>query len=283
MILVTGATGTVGSEVVRLLAARGEATRAMTRDPGRAATPPGVEVVRGDYDDAPSLKRAVEGATALFLLSAPDPAIARHDRAMIDAARAAGVGRVVKLSAIGIDAPDAWLGAWHLPGEQAAQASGMEWTVLRPSSFASNARQWAGLISAGQPVPNMTGPGGLGVIDPADVAAVAVEALTSSGHDGRTYTLTGPEALSVPEQVACLAEVLGRTIETVDVPADAARQQFLSVGWTDAAVEGALASFERVRQGREATVTDDVQRVLGRRPRSFEAWVRDHRDAFTTT
>ncbi|RII13776.1 NAD(P)H azoreductase [Streptomyces sp. YIM 130001] len=281
MILVTGATGTIGSEVVRLLAARGEQVRALTRDPARAKLPAGVDVVRGDFDDPVSLERAAAGATALFLLSAPGPSVSLHDRAMLAPARAAGTRRVVKLSAIGTDEPGgARVGAWHAPGEAAVQGSGMAWTLLRPSSFASNAVTWAGALRAGAPIPNLTGAGKQGVVDPRDVAAVAVEALTSAGHADRAYTLTGPELLSVPDQAVRLGDVLGRAVETVDVPLDVARQQLVDSGMDAAFADGVMDGSEFVRGGGGAVLTGEVEDVLGRPPGGFDAWVRDHRDVF---
>jgi uncharacterized protein YbjT (DUF2867 family) len=267
----------------------------MTRDPARASVPAGVEVVAGDFDDPASLQRAATGATSLFLLSAPGPTLPGHDKAMIDAARTAGVRRVVKVSAIRTDAMEAFrggvLGAWHRPGEQAVRDSGMVWTLLRPTSFASNTLQWAAAIRAGDPVPDMTGAGQHGVVDPRDVAAVAVRTLTSPAspaspaspdHDGATYTLTGPELLTVADQAATLGRVLGRGVVTEDVPLAAAREQLRSYGMDDAFVEVAVTGYEFVRAGGNAVLTDDVRRVLGREPGSFEAWARDHRAAFAS-
>lgn len=132
MILITGATGTIGGEIARQLAATGERVRAMARDPARADVPVGTEVVRADFDDASSLEHAVDGASAVFLATAPGPAVPRHDAAMLAAARAAGVAKIVKLSAIGTtvagepDGPDGRgqvkVGAWHRPGEEAIRA-----------------------------------------------------------------------------------------------------------------------------------------------------------------
>jgi uncharacterized protein YbjT (DUF2867 family) len=280
MILVTGATGTVGSEVVRLLAARGERVRAMTRDPARAAFPPEVTIVRGDFDDPDSLAHAAATATAVFLLTAPGPHTGRHDEAMVAAARSAGAGRLVKLSAIGSDAPEPSSSDWHVPGEAAVRSSGAAWTLLRPSAFASNSLRWATPIRAGRPVPNPTGAGAQGVIDPRDVAEVAVEALTVAEHEGQVYTLTGPAPLSVPDQVGCLEEVLGRAIGTVDVPLDAVRDQMLAAGRDPEFVEVAVKGLGLVAAGGNARVTDDVERVLGRPPRTFATWARDHASAF---
>ncbi|TQS40517.1 NAD(P)H-binding protein [Cryptosporangium phraense] len=243
MILVTGATGTIGSALVEVLAAAGEPVRAMARR--RVAMPPGGELVHGDYADAESLRAAAEGVDAAFLLDAAGPSAPKHDLAFL--AAAGDVGRIVKLSAFGIDSG---LAPWHEPGEEAVRAT-KDWTILRPSVFASNALGWRPQIDAGDPIPNPTGDGRLGVIDPRDIAEVAAAALT--GRISGLYTLTGPEALSTAEQVDVLADVLGRPLAVADV---------------DASEPG----FAFVRAGQGAVVTDDVPRILGRPARTFRTW-----------
>ncbi|MEU5538356.1 SDR family oxidoreductase [Streptomyces sp. NPDC020362] len=282
MILVTGATGTTGSEVVRQLAARGEKVRALTRDPARARVPSGVEPVRGDYSDPDSLTGAMAGVTAAFLVNPPGPDAGRHDTALVGAAGAAGVRRLVKLSAIGTGEPGVGpSGAWHADGERAVAASGAEWTVLRPSSFASNTLSWAEAVRRGEPVPNLTGDGASGVIDPRDIAEVAVSALLDGRHAGRTYTLTGPEAISAPEQAAVLASVLGRPVGTRDLSRDETREFLRSAwGFDEVRAEGVLTGVAYVRDGRNALVTHDVPEVLGRPARSFREWAEDHKEAF---
>ncbi|MGW2645320.1 SDR family oxidoreductase [Streptomyces sp. NPDC001393] len=281
MILVTGATGTTGSEVVRQLTARGEKVRALTRDPQRARMPAGVETVPGDYADPDSLAAAMTGVTAAYLVSPPGPGAA-HDAALVASARAAGVRRLVKLSAIGTDDPGTGpSGEWHGAGERALRESGAEWTVLRPSSFASNTLSWAEAVRQGEPVPNMTGDGASGVIDPRDIAEVAVRALLDAGHAGRTYTLTGPEAISVPDQVAVLAGVLGRPLTVRNLSEDETLD-FLRTAWgmDDARSQGVLTGLAYVRDGRNATVTEDVPEVLGRPARTFREWAEEHTEAF---
>jgi uncharacterized protein YbjT (DUF2867 family) len=281
MILVTGATGTIGSEVVRQLAARGAKVRALTREPAKARVPEGVEVVRGDYLDPGSLEGAMSGVTAAFLLGAPGPD-SRHDQNLVAAARAAGVHRLVKLSAIGTGDPDVGpSGDWHVPGEQAVRDSGTEWTILRPSSFASNTLSWVPAVKEGKPVPNMTGDGLSGVIDPQDVGEVAARVLVDGGHAGRTYTLTGPEAISVPGQAATLASVLGRPIATQDLSPDATRDHLLTVwGFDEAQAAGGVAGTAFVRAGGNAVVTEDVPELLGKPARTYREWAEDHRQAF---
>ncbi|CCH29770.1 NAD(P)H-binding protein [Actinosynnema sp. NPDC047251] len=248
MFLITGATGTTGGLVRSLLLERGADVRGMTRDPTRP------DDVHGDYDDPGSLVAALTGVEAAYLV--PASQTAEHDVNFVAAAREAGVRRIVRLSAIGTG--EEWEGEviapWHLAGEEAVRDSGLEWTVLRPSSFATNLTR--------EPVHNLTGDVPQAVIDPRDVAAVAVEALTTSAHHGRLYTLTGPAALSVPEQVAILGAARGRPVEVVDVDPAA-----FDPAWRN----GVLWS----RSGRNAVVTDDVSRVLGRPAGSFERWARE--------
>lgn len=284
MIVITGATGTIGTEIIRQLVARGDRVRAVTRDPDRAQAPAGVELVRGDYHDLDSMTAAMSGAQAAFIVGVLGPEYAETDRALVAVAREVGVRRIVKLSAIGTGEPGLGrVGTWHLPGEEAARASGLEWTILRPSSFASNTLSWADAIRAGQPVPNLTGTGSQGVIDPRDVAAVAVEALTTTGHAGHVYTLTGPELLTTADQAAALATVLGHPLEVADVPEDIAREHMIAAGMSPEFVEGALAGQAYVRAGGNTVRTDDVRRILGRPPRTYAEWAADHAAAFTPT
>nr|WP_225830757.1 NAD(P)H-binding protein [Streptomyces sp. NK08204] len=281
MILVTGATGTIGSELVRQLAACGGKVRALTRDPAKARVPAGVEVVRGDHLHPDSLTGAMAGVTAAFLLRPPGPD-SGHDRALVAAARAAGVGRLVKLSAIGTGDPDVGpAGAWHEPGEQAVRDSGTEWTILRPSSFASNTLSWTQAVEAGEPVPNLTGDGPSGVIDPRDISEIAARILVEGGHAGRTYTLTGPEAISVPGQAAVLASVLGRPVGTRDLSPQETREFLRSAwGFDDTQAEGTLIATAFVRDGGNAIVTEDAAELLGRPARTYREWAQDHQDAF---
>ncbi|MEU4804845.1 NAD(P)H-binding protein [Actinosynnema sp. NPDC023587] len=248
MYLITGATGTTGGLVRDLLLERGDDVRGMTRNPTRP------DHVHGDYDDPGSLAEALAGVEAAYLVPAAQTAV--HDANFVAAARKAGVRRIVRLSAVGTG--EEWEGEviapWHLAGEEAVRDSGLEWTVLRPSSFATNLTR--------EPVHNLTGDVPQAVIDPRDVAAVAVAALTSSAHHGQLYTLTGPAALSVPEQVAILGEARGRAVAVVDVDPAA-----FDPAWRS----GVLWS----RSGRNAVVTDDVARVLGRPATSFAQWARE--------
>ncbi|WP_449352193.1 NAD(P)H-binding protein [Streptomyces shaanxiensis] len=277
MIVVTGATGTIGSEVVRQLAARGEKVRALTRDPAGAELPAGVEPVRGHHRDRASVAAAMEGARAAFLVGVFGADDSEHDRGLVETARAAGLRRVVKLSSTGTGDPAVGpFGTWHLAGEQAVRDSGLEWTILRPATFDSNTLGWAAAIRHGTPVPNAYGDGRQGMVDPRDIAEVATLALLDARHAGRTYTLTGPETLSVPEQIDVLQDVLGRPIARHDLSPAEEREHLRALGLDDAF----LRAGAFIRGGGCDVVTRDVPEVLGRPARTFREWVRDHKGAF---
>ncbi|GAA2684970.1 MULTISPECIES: SDR family NAD(P)-dependent oxidoreductase [Actinosynnema] len=246
MILITGASGTIGGEVSRLLSERGVEHRAASRT---SAFPI-------DYGDPASLRAAAEGVDALLLVSPGGPDVPAHDRAVL--AAAPHVRRVVKLSAIGR------VGAArpHLPTEAQVRER-PEWAVLKPSAFASNALRWGG-----DPVPNPMGDGGSGVVDPRDVAEVAVAALL--GECSGELVLTGPEVLTVPEQVVVLNEITGRNWSTVDVPLER-----LVAGLPEANARVLAEGVELVRGGGNEVVTGTVAEVLGRPARSFATWVRE--------
>ncbi|MCD9873291.1 NAD(P)H-binding protein [Streptomyces guryensis] len=281
MILVTGATGTIGSDVVRQLAARGAKVRALSRDPAKSRVPSSVQTVPGHHRDRASVEAAMAGAEAAFLVGVLGPDDAGHDRGLVEAARAAGVRRIVKLSAIGTG--ETRLGAfatWHLPGEEAVRDSGLQWTVLRPSSFASNTLAWAAAVREGTPAPNMLGDGKQGVVDPRDVAEIAAAALLDPGHAGRTYTLTGPETLGAHEQAAVLGEVIGRPVPLHDFSPEERREQFLAAGLGETYADSLMAAARFIHEGGNDVVTEDLPKVLGRPARTYRQWAEDHRHAF---
>ncbi|GAB1515320.1 NAD(P)H-binding protein [Actinophytocola sp. KF-1] len=276
MILVTGATGTIGGHVVRLLADRGVPFRAMSRNPVDLPN-----AVRADFTDPASLAAAVAGVDAVFLVTVPPLPSAEHDVAMVAAATAAGVRKIVKLSAIGSGEPfdGATVGGWHAEAEAAIAASGLAWTVLRPPSFASNFLQYQAMIAAGEPIPNVFGAARQPIVDPRDVAAVAVAALLDSAHDGRRYDVTGPELLTFDEQAAIVERVLGRPVKTVDVDLHA---QLAAAGMPSEAITQVSLGANWAAAGGAEYVTEHVSRILGRPAGTFEQWVSDHRGAFET-
>ncbi|MFD3510425.1 SDR family oxidoreductase [Nocardia sp. NPDC058666] len=281
MILITGATGTIGSGIVAQLAADGIAVRAATRDPQQTEFPAGVEVVRVDYRDPTTFAPAMAGIEAAFLVGIPGPDGTDTDAQLIAAAKEAGVRRIVKLSAVGTGDPRLGApGSWHAPGEQAVRDSGLEWTILRPNTFATNTFSWIEPLHAGHPVPNLTGDGRQAVVDPRDVSAVAIAALRTPDHHAQTYTLTGPTLQTTRDQAADLAAILDRPITVTDITEADARTFMVAAGLPPAFVEGSLIGQSFIRGGHNELLTDDIATVLGRPPRTYAQWAADHRSAF---
>ncbi|MEU6862368.1 NAD(P)H-binding protein [Streptomyces sp. NPDC046876] len=278
MILVTGATGTVGREVLRLLPAD-LPVRVMARVPDRVqGAPAGAETVRGDYTDPRSLAAALGGIRAVFLVTAD---LRRDDGEFLRLARSAGVRHVVKLSAAAVEDPraDDVITRWQRGNEELLRASGMEWTLLRPRSFMSNALSWAGSVRSGQVVRALYGDSANSCVDPRDLAEAAAGALTGRIPAGAAHTLTGPQALTAVEQTALLAELLGRPLRFEELDADRARAA-LGRRHPDAVVRALLHSAQRQREGAKSRVDDTLPRLLGRPARSFRTWAADHLDAF---
>ena len=282
MILVTGATGDIGGEVVRQLVKGGEQVRALARDPAKATAklPAGVEVARGDLLDEGSLRAAASGATKMFVMAhATDlPKVAAHAAA---AAKDAGVRHIVLLSSSTVLLkPAVAIGKWHFAAEEAVEATGLGWTMLRPGNFASNALRWAPTIKAQGTVFGPEGAGKSAPIDPYDIASVAVKALTTPGHEGKRYVLTGTELMTAADQVAIIGAAIGKPLRFVAVPEAGARAGMMKAGMSEEIAE-AILEIQRVgREGGDALVTTDVRHVTGAEPRTFAAWVQAHLAAF---
>ncbi|MET9804119.1 SDR family oxidoreductase [Streptomyces sp. NPDC006368] len=279
MILVTGVTGAVGREVARLLAAAGP-VRALARRPERVpVTERAVDVVQGDYDDRDSLDRALRGVRAAFLVtnSPTEP----HDARFATAAREAGVRHLVKLSMAAVAEPDAddLLVRVQRRNEQAIRESGPAWTLLRARTFMSNTLRWAGTIRSEGVVRALYGTSPVACVDPRDIAEVAVRVLTEPGHEGKAYSLSGPEGISAAEQTAQLSEVLGRPLRFEELTREQARAELLR-RHPEPVAEAFLRSAERQRAGAKAHVLPTVPALTGRAARPFRAWARDHADAF---
>ncbi len=288
MILVTGATGIVGREVVRQLLAAGRDVRVLTRDPARAAGFGGaVEVVTGDLGRPDTLDAALTGVDSAFMLAGGGPETPLHDANLAVAAQRQGVRHLVKLSIIGAEYGfDDLVSTWHLAGERtvrqvAGRPGGPTFTFLRPGEFMSNARLWAGAVKGQGTVYWAQTAVPVAVIDPRDVAAIAVEALTGPGHEGRAYRIGGPEALSTAERVAKLSAALGREISLVEVPIAAVSEAAGKAGRQPLVVETTLGNLAREEfQGHAAEVLPTFEKVMGRPPLTFDTWVADHLDLF---
>ncbi|WP_330256758.1 NAD(P)H-binding protein [Nocardia sp. NBC_00565] len=281
MIVVTGATGNVGRELVRELAARNAEFRVLVRDPARAVgLPERAERVVGNLDDPATLGAAFDGADALFLLV---PGIGLdHAVAAVAAARAAGIGHIVQLSSFhaAID-PMPAMGRWHHEREQVVAGSGIPVTVLRPGGYMTNALEWAPVIRAGGEVLDPTGPGRYAPIDPADIAAVAAAALIEPGHQGRVYHLTGTETCTIAEQVATISRVIGADIKIREAATPEQALQSRYPGGAPPALAAAIIEwFSMMRADTIGFRTDTVRQLLGRDPVSFEQWCVRNIDAF---
>jgi uncharacterized protein YbjT (DUF2867 family) len=283
MIVVTGATGNAGSEVVRALTAQGSRVRAFVRDPAKARQKLGedVDLAAGDFADPPSVRAALEGADALLLSCADDPRRVGWETAAIDAAVAAGVRRIVKLSAATAEpgSPVAFWD-WHGQVEQHLRASGADWVILRSGWYMSNLLAAASRVAAEGRLYAPAGQARIAMADPRDVGAAAAAVLSSAGHEGQTYLLTGPRAITYAEVAAELSAATGSRVEFVDVPGDAARQAMIGDGMPGFVAEQIVAMFGRLRQGVAAQVSPAVETLTGSAPRDFASFARDHAHLF---
>jgi uncharacterized protein YbjT (DUF2867 family) len=269
-ILVLGATGNAGRAIVEAGLAGGHAVRAVSR--GGGDLPEGAERYVGDLNDASTLTRALDGVDAVFTLAGYGGLV----QTLADAVRA-GAERVVLLSSSSAPSGnrDNAVAKYHLESEDAVRASGLKWTILQPNAFMSNALRWRPQILAGEPIREPFGDIALSVIDPADIAAVALLALTSDDHHERSYRLSGPEALTAAERASILGAELGRTL-TVEVPSDEEAREGLPPEYADAFHE-----FYRDGLIDETTVHPTVSRLLGRPPVTFADWASANRHRLT--
>jgi uncharacterized protein YbjT (DUF2867 family) len=283
MILVTGATGHVGAELVSQLADQHQPVRAMTRRPHAMNAPPGVEVVCGDCDDPAGLDAAFEGADRAFLMTAQATGSAEyptHTVALVEAAQRAGVQHLVQLSVYSGGGGGDVIGAWAGQVEDAVTGSGVDWTLLRPGRFMSNALHWAPMIRRGDTVTSPFADRATASIDPADIAAVALVALTTDAHRNAAYQLSGPQLLTPVEELGILAETLGRPLRLVEPPIEDVRAGMLAAG-TPAAVVDAIMARTLGDDGKEVLAT--VARILGRPPATFADWARAHAGLFSSS
>jgi uncharacterized protein YbjT (DUF2867 family) len=283
MILVTGATGTTGSEVVRALTARAGRVRVFVRDAEKARRKlgPDVELAIGDFADLGSVRAALEGTDTLFLSCADDPRRVGWETAAIDAAAAAGARRVVKLStaAAAPGSPVAFWD-WHGQVEQHLRSSGADWTILRPAYYMSNLLAATPQVAAEGRLYAPAGTARIAMIDPRDVGASAAAVLSSAGHEGQTYLLTGPAAITYAQVAAELSEVMGSRVEFVDIPDDAAQQAMIRDGMPGFAAEQIIKTFAQLRQGVGAQVTPTAETLTGSAPRDFASFARAHARLF---
>jgi uncharacterized protein YbjT (DUF2867 family) len=278
--LITGATGDVGSKVVNHLLQRGNRPRVFVRNAQKAQALFGhhVDIFVGDLAQPASLRSALEGVDELFLVNS-GPQIPVQDELAAKAAKAAGVRHLVKLSSMDVQHGLA-IGAWHELGEAAIRASGISFTFVQPTGFMSNLLAWAKSITAEGIVRASTGEGRRAFIHSEDIAAVATAALTTHEYDGESLPITGPEALTFADVTARIAAAIGKQLTFQPISDQEARQQYAAVSGSVAETEAHVSLWRAIREGRLATVTDNVERVLGRKPISFDQWALENAAAF---
>ncbi|MCH7584402.1 MAG: SDR family oxidoreductase [Acidobacteria bacterium] len=284
-VFVTGATGTVGSLVVAGLLAKGSKVRALVRSEesgAQALRDQGVEVFIGDFTDDAVLDQATAGVDKVFSLTPPNPDQVEQANAITAAAqRSPGEPHVVRLSVMksSTSAPSI-VSAQHGEIDIVLRDSGLPVTFLKPNFFMQNTLLGAGTVGEQGVIYHAMGDGKLGMIDARDIADVAVEVLTTDGHEGKGYTLTGPESISFAQLAVQLSEVVGREVQAVDVPVDAAKQSMVDMGLPEW-VAGALAEYSvRFSNNYADFFTDDVKNITGKSARTYKELARDFVDAY---
>ena len=282
-ILVTGATGQIGSEVVAQLTRGGNRIRAMSRHPGSGTFPPEVEIVSGDLSAPDTLEACLDGVDSVFLvwmapLTAAAPAIERI---------AAHTEQIVLLTSPHqtphpfFQQPNA-LRAVHAGVEQLIQASGRRWTFLRPGAFALNCRNWwAPQLRSGDVVRWFYADAETAPIHERDIAAVAVRALCEEGHDSHEYVLTGPASLTQRQQVEIIGDAVGRPLQFEELARESARDAMIAMKFPPPAADMLLSAYAAA-VGQPALVTSTVLEITGVPARSFHDWARDHAGDFAT-
>ncbi|MFD5178866.1 SDR family oxidoreductase [Nocardia sp. NPDC058379] len=280
MIVVTGATGNIGRQLVGLLAEAGEQVRAVSRGATPVDLPAGVEHVVADLGDLDSLSPALQGADALFLLITGEQLMTGPEPAdLLKAASAAGIRRVVFVSSQGaVTRPDSAGYARTIAFELALAESDLAWTALRPGAFFSNTYAWIEPVRTARTVAAPFGDVGLPAVDPGDIAAVAAVALREDGHAGRAYTLTGPAVVTPRDQAAALAVAIDDPIGFVELTAEQAKENMLR--FMPAAVADHTLTILGTPTAAEQQVSGDIERVLGRPATAYAEWALGQRAMF---
>jgi uncharacterized protein YbjT (DUF2867 family) len=279
-ILITGATGTIGSEIARQLQARGEPIRVLLRDAAKAPeADESIEISVGDFAMLESLDAALNGIERVFLASFDRPNQAKLQRNVLTAAKRHGVRHVVRMSTMAVhEKRHLPIFGWHSDCERQLEESGLHFTHLRPSWVMQNFLSFV----VGDVIRLPAGNGCVGFVDARDIAAVGVEALMTPGHEGEAYELTGPEALSHSDVANQLSAATGRIIIYENISPEIYEQEKTTQGWPRASIDTLLALFAEIRAGtnHDSTVTNTVERLTGRPPFNFQTFARDYAAKF---
>ena len=282
-ILVTGAAGNIGSGVISNLTALGVPVRALVHDESKAQglKDSGVEVVVGDLEKPETLDVAFQGVDRVFLVTPQHPNQAALGRNAIAAAKRAGNPYIVRSSAM-VPAPagQTSLGRHHAEVEAELKASGLPYTIIKPTFFMQNTMMAAQTVASDGVLYIPFKDGKVGMIDVRDIVDVATRVLTSDGHEGRTYTLMGPESISFYDVAGALSSVLAREVQYVEVPPETGRQSMIDMGFPEWLAEEFRELFVNFGEGGADFTTSDVEFVTGKRARSYEQFVSDYAEAF---
>lgn len=282
-ILMIGATGNVGSFVTPALLKQGEGVRCMVRDEAKAAPlkEAGAEIVLGDLDDQSSLERAMNGIDTVFLVIANSQHIEQQGRNAIAAAVNAGVRRLIRYSAIktGFDANLRSQGM-QARVDEVLESSGLEYSHVRPTNYMQVYLMAAPTVQSDSAMYFPFGDGRIGMADVRDIAEAAVEVITGEGHEGKSYSVTGPEALNLHEVAEAISGAIGKKVSYVDTPEEATRDGLLSSGMDAWLVDEYMAFFKLFKLGHGEIVTDDFEKLTGHKPRTIHDFARDYASAF---
>jgi uncharacterized protein YbjT (DUF2867 family) len=279
-VLVTGATGNTGSGLVPALRNAGVDVRALVRDESKAQSlkDVGAEIVVGDLDQPETIAPAVEGVDKIYLLTWNGPTQAQQGESVIQAAQRAGNPHIVRHSMWGSEKSRIVKQGDQV--EDALKSSGLPWTVLRPTFFMQNTMMAAQTIASDGVIYWDTGDGKLGMIDVRDIVDSAVAVLTGNGHEGKSYILTGPEAISFHDVAATFSKVLGKEVKYVSVPHEASLESMVGMGFPEWIAKGYGELMEGFSEGFADRATDNVATLTGHPARSFEQFARDYAQVF---
>lgn len=279
MILITGASGNVGREVLKQAVSSGLRVRAAYQTLGKASVPSGAEAVRVDFNEPESLEAALAAVDQVFLVGPPTQQLIPLERRAVEVMARSKVRHLVKLSAMG--GREAIFPHQHAESEDYIRSIGLPFTFLRPNGFMQNLVNYsAPSIRATGRFYGSEGDGKISLIDVRDVAATAVKVLSEDHHSDKTYTLTGPEALSNAEVAQKMSDALGRKIEFVNLGPEDLKQALVAAGVPEWNAE-ALIDLQRLyREGKASALTQDVEMILGRKPRDLSQFLSDHRREF---
>jgi uncharacterized protein YbjT (DUF2867 family) len=278
--LITGATGDVGCKVVECLLKSGKRPRVFVRNVEKARVRFGnrVDYFVGDLAEPETLETALQGVDTFFLVNT-GPEIPARDELAASVAKAAGAKRLVKLSSMDVEHGLA-LGVWHERGEAAIRASGVPFTFVRPTGFMSNLLAWSHAIKAEGIVRSSAGDGKRAFIHSDDIAAVSADALMSSEFEDTAISITGPEALTFAEATASIGAAIGKRLTFQPISDEEARRRYAATGASEADIEAHVALWRAIREGKFGSVTNNVERILGRKPISLDQWALENVDAF---